>query len=106
MLFRSGAEGLRRFVRHHVELAREFEQWVADDPAFELVVPRSLNLVCFRRYGPDADNQALLKRINDSGRLFLSHTVIRGRFCLRFSIGQTYTERRHVEQAWNLIRAA
>lgn len=100
-----GSSGLQAFVRHHLELARQFAEWVAADPDFELVVPRSLNLICFRRRGSDADNQALLGRLNDSGRLFLSHTVIRGRYTLRLCIGQTYTERRHVEQAWQLIRA-
>jgi aromatic-L-amino-acid decarboxylase len=101
-----GVAGLQALVREHVELARRFEQWVADDPRFELVVPRALNLVCFRRIGSDADNQALQRRLNDSGKLFLSHTVIGGRHCLRLCVGQTYTEAAHVESAWALIRSS
>ncbi|MBX9607292.1 MAG: aspartate aminotransferase family protein [Gammaproteobacteria bacterium] len=100
-----GVEGLQAFIRRHVALAAEFEQWVKDDATFELVVPRSLNLVCFRKRGTNADNEALLKRLNDSGRVFLSHTVIRGQYTLRFCVGQTYTERAHVEAAWALIRS-
>ena len=99
-----GLEALRSFIRRHVALAEQFAQWVAADDRFELVVPRSLNLICLRMRGSDEDNQSLLKRLNDSGRLFMSHTVIRGRFTLRFCIGQTYTTREHVEAAWNLIR--
>ena len=99
-----GVIGLQDFVRHHIGLAERFEQWIADDPEYELAVPRSLNLVCFRRHGSDDDNQSLLRRLNESGRMFLTHTVINGRYCLRFCIGQTYTEQRHVEQAWQLIR--
>ena len=99
-----GLEALRSFIRQHVALAEEFAQWVAADDRFELVVPRSLNLICLRMRGSDEENQSLLKRLNDSGRLFMSHTVIRGRFTLRFCIGQTYTTREHVEAAWNLIR--
>ena len=98
-----GVQGLQRFIRHHLALAEEFEGWVSADPRFELVVPRSLNLICFRKRGSDADNQALLKRLNDSGRLFMSHTVISGRYTLRFCIGQTNTTRAHVEAAWRLI---
>ena len=98
-----GVQGLQEFIRHHLALAAEFEGWVSGDPRFELVVPRSLNLICFRKRGSDEDNQALLKRLNDSGRLFMSHTVIRGRFTLRFCIGQTDTSRAHVEAAWQLI---
>lgn len=100
-----GVQGLQAFIRRHVALAAEFEQWVAADPRFELVVPRTLNLVCFRLRGANADNEALLKRLNDSGRVFLSHTVIRGQYTLRFCVGQTYTERAHVEAAWALIRS-
>lgn len=99
-----GLEALRSFIRQHVALAEQFAQWVAADDRFELVVPRSLNLICLRMRGSDEENQSLLKRLNDSGRLFMSHTVIRGRFTLRFCIGQTYTTREHVEAAWNLIR--
>ncbi|MGE3847302.1 MAG: pyridoxal-dependent decarboxylase [Gammaproteobacteria bacterium] len=99
-----GVQGLQAFIRRHVALAAEFEQWVKDDPTFELVVPRTLNLVCFRKRGTNADNEALLKRLNDSGRLFLSHTVIRGQYTLRFCVGQTYTEAEHVAAAWELIR--
>ncbi len=98
-----GLDALRTFIRQHLALAEEFERWVAADEGFELVVPRSLNLICFRQRGSDADNRALLKRLNDSGRLFMSHTVIRGRFTLRFCIGQTYTTREHVAAAWHLI---
>lgn len=98
-----GLEALRGFIRHHLALAAEFAQWVADDARFELVVPRSLNLVCFRLRGGDEANQALLKRLNDSGRLFMSHTVIRGRYTLRFCVGQTCTTREHVAAAWQLI---
>ena len=100
-----GVRGLQTFIRQHLELAGEFERWVAADERFELVVPRSLNLICFRVRGADEDNQALLKRLNDSGRLFMSHTVIRGRFTLRFCIGQTDTTREHVEAAWHLIKS-
>ena len=100
-----GLEALRSFIRQHLALAAEFAQWVAADDRFELVVPRSLNLICLRIRGSDEENQSLLKRLNDSGRLFMSHTVIRGRFTLRFCIGQTYTTREHVEAAWNLIRS-
>lgn len=99
-----GLEALRSFIRQHVALAEQFAQWVAADDRFELVVPRSLNLICLRKRGSDEENQSLLKRLNDSGRLFMSHTVIRGRFTLRFCIGQTYTTREHVAAAWDLIR--
>ena len=40
---------------------------------------------------------ALLERINASGRLFVSHTKLRDRYGIRVAIGNGATEWRHVE---------
>jgi aromatic-L-amino-acid decarboxylase len=99
-----GVEGLRHHVRQHVALAQRFAGWIGSDDRFELAAPAPLNLVCFRHRGGDAMNEALLERLNRSGRLYLSHTKLDGRFTLRFCVGQTFTLARHVETAWALIR--
>ena len=100
-----GVEGLRAHVREHVRLGQEFAAWVAADPAFEVAAPAPLNLVCFRlRQGGDAANRALLERLNASGKLYLTHTVLDGKYTLRMSIGGTLTEERHVAAAWRHIR--
>ncbi len=99
-----GVEGLRFHVRQHVDLAQRFAGWVQQDSRFELAAPVPLNLVCFRHRAGDALNQRLLERLNQSGRLYLSHTKLDERFTLRLSVGQTHTEARHVEQAWRLIQ--
>jgi aromatic-L-amino-acid decarboxylase len=101
-----GVEGLRHHVRRHVELAEMFAGWVDADPDFELATPVTLNLVCFRHRDGDATNHAIRDRINDSGKLFLTHTRLDDQFVLRLAIGQTYTEQRHVEAAWDAIRTA
>lgn len=101
-----GIEGLRHHVRSHVSMAREFARWVRESEAFELAAPVPLNLVCFRHRGGDDINRRLLEILNDSGRLYLTHTVLDGRYTLRMSIGQTHTETRHVRAAWDAIRAA
>jgi len=35
--------------------------------------------------------------------MFLTSSTLAGRLALRLSIGQTHTERRHVEAAWRRI---
>ncbi len=100
-----GAEGLRHHVRRHVALAGELASWIEADPDFELAAPPRLNLVCFRHRGGDELNQRLLERLNASGDLYLSHTRLAGRLVLRLCVGQTSTERRHVQAAWARIRA-
>jgi aromatic-L-amino-acid decarboxylase len=100
-----GVEGLRLHVHRHVDLAQRFSRWVEESPDFELAVKPPLNLVCFRHKGGDELNRRLLDELNGSGELYLTHTVLEGRYTLRLSVGQTHTEGRHVEAAWKRIRA-
>lgn len=99
-----GVEGLRHHVRQHVALAQDFARWVAAADRFELAAPAPLNLVCFRHRGGDEFNRQLLDRLNRSGALYLTHTVLAGRFTLRFCVGQTWTEARHVAAAWQRVQ--
>jgi aromatic-L-amino-acid decarboxylase len=100
-----GTEGLRRHVRHHVRLAQEFASWVRSNPDFELVTEPILSLVCFRRKGSDEFNRGLLERLNGSGGVFLTHTMLGGRYVLRLCVGQWRTEERHLRAAWEALRA-
>jgi aromatic-L-amino-acid decarboxylase len=95
-----GAEGLREHIRKHVALAQEFAGWVAADKRFELVAPHPLALVTFRLRAGDEATLELMRRVNASGELYLTHTAVNGAAALRMSIGSVWTERRHVEAAW------
>jgi len=99
-----GIAGLQHHVREHVRLAQKFAEWVRNDSRFEVAAPAVLNLVCFRLRAGDATNQALMERLNASGDLFLTHTKLDGKFTLRFCVGQTQTQERHVERAWARIQ--
>jgi aromatic-L-amino-acid decarboxylase len=98
-----GVEGLKHHIREHVALAARFAEWIAESEEFEIAVPPRLNLVCFWHRAGDDFNRTLIDTLNKSGRLFLSHTTIEGKFCLRFCVGQTATVESHVAQAWRLI---
>jgi aromatic-L-amino-acid decarboxylase len=98
-----GVEGLRHHIRRHVELAQQFATWVQASADFKLAVPAPLNLVCFRHQAGDDFNRRLLERLNRSGAMYLSHTVLNGRFTLRLCVGQTNTEALHVAEAWRRI---
>ena len=99
-----GVRNLRDRVRNHVALAKEVEEWIAADSRFELAAPRNLNLVCFRLKDGDRQTEELLHRLNTSGMIYLTHTRLNDKFTLRLSIGQTETQRQHVERAWKLIQ--
>lgn len=107
-----GVEGLRDKVRSHLELARRLSESIKNTPDFELLAPVNYSLVCFR-YHPlgiaDEEklnqlNQMLLHKVNETGRIYITHTKISGKYTLRMVIAQTYVERHHVETAWSLIR--
>lgn len=99
-----GVEGLQHHIREHVRLAQEFAGWVLADPDYELAAPVPLSLVCFRHRSGDEANRELLDKINASGKAYLTHTILDGRYTLRLAIGGTLTEERHVRRVWEMIR--
>jgi len=99
-----GVQGLQHHVREHVRLAQQLAEWVKQHAEFELAAPVPLNLVCFRHKGGDQINQDLMDRLNRSGDLYLTHTRLNDRLTLRFCVGQTNTQARHVERAWRRIQ--
>ena len=100
-----GVEGLRHHIRRHVELTNWLAGQIEADVRFEIAAPVSLDLVCFRLKSSDEANQRLLAALNKSGKIYLSHTKLNGQYILRFCVGQTHTEKEHVERAWRLIQS-
>ncbi len=101
-----GRAGLQARIREAVRLAELFEGWVREEPGWELCAPRHFSLVCFRRDGSDAENEAIVERVNRSGELFLSHTRLDGRYVLRLAIGNERTREDDVRRAWTTLRHA
>ena len=99
-----GREGLQAIIREHVRLATLFEAWVDAEPGWELCATRHFSLVCFRKVGSDEENDSILRRVNDSGEIFLSHTKLGGRFVLRLAIGNARTSEADVALAWDVLR--
>ncbi|GAB2274841.1 hypothetical protein Dimus_009614 [Dionaea muscipula] len=113
MVLRSyGVANLQGHIRSDVRLAKMFEGWVRSDPRFEIVVPTRFALVCFRLNpfsNPDPArlevlNRKLLDWVNSTGRVYMTHTIAGGIYMLRFAVGATLSEERHVAAAWKLIR--
>lgn len=106
-----GVKGLQAMVREHMRLAQLFKEWVEEEEHFELMSPVNVSLVCFRfnnGTGDEAElakiNTGILEKVNATGKVYLTHTSLRGRYVIRMAIGQRTTEERHVWEAWELIR--
>ena len=98
-----GIKGMQAHIRQHIESAKALTEEINKDDRFELMAPTVINLVCFRYKGSDKFNEALVQRLNNSGKLYLIHTKLNNKYTLRFSIGQTKTTWEHVLKAWELI---
>ena len=98
-----GVDGLRKYIRGHIELSQKFADWVKADDRFQLMAPAPLNLVCFRYKGSEKFNELLLSNLNNSGKIYLSHTKLAGYYTLRICIGQSHTTEKHIRQAWEII---
>ena len=101
-----GHEGLAQMIREHVRLARDFAAKVDGDARFERVAPVPFSVVCFRYRGTDEENRSILERVNASGEVFLSGTVLNGRFTLHLAVGNRGTTQEHVDRAWDLVSRA
>ena len=107
-----GISGLQEMIRNHLHWADDFANWVLADPDFELLAPAPLATVCFRlKPAGKADgeindlNKRFLEKINEQGKVFLTHTTLGGKYTIRFVVGQTRTERHHIVQAWDIIKS-
>jgi aromatic-L-amino-acid decarboxylase len=104
-----GLEGLQDMVREHIRLAEMFKSWVEEHEHFELMAPVPVSLVCFRLNDGRSEeqlnelNRALLERSNATGKLFLTHTTLKGKYVLRLSIAARLTQERHIRDAWELM---
>ncbi len=106
-----GVEELRNKVRYHIQLAARLKEMISSESDFEILAPVTICVVCFRYKPSGADeahlnalNEKLNHQLNDSGKLYLSHTVLRGKYTLRMVTAQTNVSLDHVTAAWERIR--
>ncbi len=106
-----GVKQMQEIIGNHIKMAEIFAEWIESSPDFELLAPAPLATVCFR-FNPGLDNEEeinilnreLLEAINASEGVFLTHTTLNGKYTIRFVVGQTRTEKHHVEKAWKIVR--
>lgn len=98
-----GQVGLRDFIRNHIQLAHQFEALVRSDDRFEIPVEVTMGLVVFRLKGSNQINEELFEKINDSKKIYLTPSNIKGKFILRFAVCSRFTNSDDITFAWNEI---
>jgi aromatic-L-amino-acid/L-tryptophan decarboxylase len=107
-----GLDGLQRRIRRDVDNARWLAARVSETPPWKVLNTVDLQTVCVRHEPVGLAGEALDRhtlgwadRINRSGRAYLTSAQVNGRWLVRISIGAEATNRRHVEELWELMRA-
>ncbi len=104
-----GQQGLVSTISKHCGFGDWMAEQINGHEQFELLCPAELNMVVFRWTGAPEEqlnelNIKLLDKINQSGKAYLSHTKVRGKYAIRLVLGQTRLEEHHVHAIWDLIQ--
>ncbi len=96
-----GADRMGEAIAGTCALARYLADQVAQRPAFELLAPVSLNIVCFRFMQADGDlddfNAALVADLQEAGIAAPSLTTLKGKLAIRVAIVNHRSERQDID---------
>ena len=118
MIIRSmGRKGIADTIGDHIAYAAKLADIIKADTNFQLLAPVPFSTVVFQfRPKTLVDggqmketevndlNERLLNAVNQTGKAFLSHTKLRGKFGIRMAIGNLKTQWKDVHETWDLIQ--
>ncbi len=106
-----GTGGIADRVREHLRLGKLFKLWIEESKDFELMAPVPFSTVCFRAHPGNYDseekleelNENLMKKVNNTGRIFITHTKLNNKFVLRLVVSGLRTAEKHIIQAEEIL---
>jgi aromatic-L-amino-acid/L-tryptophan decarboxylase len=112
LILEQGVHGLQKRLRRDLEHARWLAAQIDATPGWLRLAPVPFQTVCVRHAPPgmagealDAHTLAWVRRINESGRAYLTPAMLDGRWMVRVSFGVEATEHEHVVALWSQMRA-
>ena len=107
-----GIGPFRANLEEKLALALRAAEGLARIPDMEILAEPQLSIVAFRLAPPgldpealDALNRSLLERVNGRKRVYLTGTLLRGRFAIRICVLSFRTHRERIDTALDDIRA-
>jgi glutamate/tyrosine decarboxylase-like PLP-dependent enzyme len=100
-----GRNGLAELVERTCECARRFADEIVSLPGVELLNDVVLNQVLFR-FASDEETDEVLRRVQDSGDVWMSGTTWNGRRAIRVSVSNWQTTEEEIELALRSFREA
>ena len=102
-----GRDGYREIVERCCEFAALMGEWLGASPDFRLLAPVKMNGVCFTLQHPTTETvNSYLRRLRDTGEVFLTPTNLRGTPAIRVSISNWRTEAKDIKRAWAAMQRA
>ncbi|TFV95715.1 aspartate aminotransferase family protein [Algoriphagus kandeliae] len=105
-----GLKGIRQKLRYHIQLAQKAKYWIESELGLEILAPVPFNTICFRHHDPkhtleeeNTFNEKWMNALNATGKVFFTHTKLEGKYVIRWVIGQTDVEEKHIQAAWVLL---
>jgi glutamate/tyrosine decarboxylase-like PLP-dependent enzyme len=100
-----GRDGLRELVERACDCAQHFAEGVASLDGAELLNEVVLNQVLFR-FGTDPETDEVLRRVQESGDVWMSGTTWDDRRAIRVSVSNWQTTEAEIDLALQSFRAA
>lgn len=106
-----GVKGMQEYIRSGVRMGEHFAEWLRGRPdLFEIIAGPSFALTVFRLVDKNGDEgkmnaltRKLYEEVNKTGRIWVTSTVLEGKFTIRVMTANRMTEEGHVKEAFNLI---
>jgi len=98
-----GIDRLRSVIRDQIGFAERLASELTQRDDIELLAPQMFSVVVFRKKAGDEATQELIDRMNASGRVFVSHTRLKGRLGIRVAIGNGATRWEHVARVLEFV---
>lgn len=107
-----GVSSLQARIRRDLDNAYWLKEQIKTNSEWEIVAPVLFQTLCIRHI-PRANmdeqdiathNLAWVKKINDSGKAYLTPSMVKGKQIVRISIGAEMTTKVEVEKLWQLIQ--
>lgn len=103
-----GADGYAGIVNNNIQLARQLGTLIEENDAFQLLAPVRLCVVCFTLNVADEEKQAatdaLLKALDESGKVMLTSTVYQGVPAIRAALVNWRTTENDLAIVWEEMK--
>ena len=107
-----GINGIKKYLKNHINLAKYLKDIILNDENFELTTKQNMNMINFRFNPKKSKNNSeinklnirLIDKLNKTGKIYLSHTMINEIYSIRMPIGSTTVGIENIKSSWKLIK--